>query len=78
MRSCCRAVFKFSSIWSERVGCVGVRECEEEGEGVRAKCKENYVHGQRVRVASFPGPAQLSVACSTVKRERAWYLFSRE
>ena len=29
-------------------------------------------------IASFPGPAQLSVACSTVKRERAWYLFSRE
>ena len=29
-------------------------------------------------LASFPGPAQLSVACSTVKRERAWYLFSRE
>ena len=29
-------------------------------------------------VASFPGPTQLSVAISTVKRERAWYLFSRE
>ena len=29
-------------------------------------------------LASFPGPAQLSVAISTVKRERAWYLFSRE
>ena len=29
-------------------------------------------------IASFPGPAQLSIACSTVKRERAWYLFSRE
>ena len=26
----------------------------------------------------YPGPAQLSVACSTVKRERAWYLFSHE
>ena len=30
------------------------------------------------RIASFPGPAQLSVAYSTVKRERAWYIFSRE
>ena len=29
-------------------------------------------------VASFPGPAQLSVACSTEKPWRAWYLFSRE
>ena len=29
-------------------------------------------------LASFPGPAQLSVAFSTVKWERAWYLFSRE
>ena len=29
-------------------------------------------------LASFPGPAQLSVASSTEKRERAWYLFSRE
>ena len=29
-------------------------------------------------LASFPGPAQLSVASSTVKRERAWYLLSRE
>ena len=29
-------------------------------------------------VASFPGPAQLSVAFSTEKRERAWYPFSRE
>ena len=29
-------------------------------------------------VALFPGPAQLSVTISTVKRERAWYLFSRE
>ena len=33
-----------------------------------------YIH----RVASFPGPAQLSVACSTEKPWRAWYLFSRE
>ena len=29
-------------------------------------------------VASFPGPAQLSVAISMVKWEKAWYLFSRE
>ena len=29
-------------------------------------------------LASFPGPAQLSIAISTEKRERAWYLFSRE
>ena len=29
-------------------------------------------------LASFPDPAQLSFASSTVKRERAWYLFSRE
>ena len=36
------------------------------------------VGGMYVRIASFPGPAQLSVAISTVKRERAWYLFSRE
>ena len=26
--------------------------------------------GLELDVASFPGPAQLSVACSTVKRER--------
>ena len=25
-------------------------------------------------LASFPGPAQLPVACSTVKRKRAWYI----
>ena len=30
------------------------------------------------KLASFPGPAHLSVACSTEKRERAWYIFSRE
>ena len=30
------------------------------------------------RIASFPGPTQLSVTCSTEKWERAWYLFSRE
>ena len=29
-------------------------------------------------IALFPGPAQLSVACSTEKQERAWYLFSCE
>ena len=29
------------------------------------------------RLASFPGPAQLSVTCSTEKQDRAWYLFSR-
>ena len=29
-------------------------------------------------LASFPGSAQLSVACSTEKPWRAWYLFSRE
>ena len=29
-------------------------------------------------IASFPGPAQLSIAISTEKQERAWYLFSRE
>ena len=29
-------------------------------------------------LASFPGPAQLSVAISTEKQERARYLFSRE
>ena len=29
-------------------------------------------------LVSFPGPAHLSVAFRTVKRERAWYLFSRE
>ena len=26
-------------------------------------------------LASFPGPAQLSVACSTEKQERAWYIY---
>ena len=30
------------------------------------------------KIASFPGPTQLSIACSTEKRERAWYLFSHE
>ena len=29
------------------------------------------------RLASFPGPAQISIAFSTVKRERAWYLIER-
>ena len=29
-------------------------------------------------IASFPGPAQLSVACSTEKQGRAWYIFSCE
>ena len=29
-------------------------------------------------LASFPGPAQLSVTSCTVKWERAWYLFSHE
>ena len=28
--------------------------------------------------ASFPGPAQLFVACNTEKRERAWYLYIRQ
>ena len=31
-----------------------------------------------VVIASFPGPTQLSIAFSMEKRERAWYLFSRE
>ena len=26
-------------------------------------------------LASFPGPAQLSVACSTEKQERAWNIY---
>ena len=29
-------------------------------------------------LASFPGPTQISVACSTEKWERAWYNLSRE
>ena len=29
-------------------------------------------------LASFPSPAQLSVACSMEKQEKAWYIFSRE
>ena len=33
-------------------------------------------HG--IVLASFPGLAQLSVACSTEKRERAWNNLSRE
>ena len=41
-----------------------------------------YSYAQSVNhyltVASFPGPTQLSVACSREKRERAWYIFSRE
>ena len=36
-----------------------------------------YIH-QTLSLASFPGPAQLSIAFSTVKQERAWYLFSCE
>ena len=27
------------------------------------------------RIASFPGPTQLSVACSMEKQERAWYMY---
>ena len=44
----------------------------------RANFDTNHFNKSGLRVASFPGPAQLSVACSTVKQERAWYLFSRE
>ena len=29
-------------------------------------------------LASFPSTAQLSVACSKVRWERAWYIFSRD
>ena len=31
-----------------------------------------------VHVASFLGPAKLSVTCSMEKQETAWYLFSRD
>ena len=34
--------------------------------------------GGTVHVASFPGPAQLSVTCSMEKRERALYNLSCE
>ena len=47
-----------------------------------AKKNSNYtgkdMHVKWLGIASFPGPAQLSVAISTEKRERAWYLLSRE
>ena len=36
------------------------------------------VQNKYTGIALFPGPAQLSVACSTEKRERAQYLFSCE
>ena len=36
------------------------------------------VHTRSFGLASFPGPAQLFVAISAEKRERAWYFFSRE
>ena len=48
--------------------------------------EDSVCHGNTTRtavnhlnwVALFPGPTQLSVAISMEKRERAWYLFSRE
>ena len=39
-----------------------------------SKLKMKY----QLSIASFPGPTQVSVACSMEKQERAWYLFSRE
>ena len=42
--------------------------------------RENRKHFEHVwhrpSLASFPGPAQLPITCSMVKRERAWYIFS--
>ena len=34
--------------------------------------------GHEWLLASFPGPAQLSVTCNTKNWERAWYNLSRE
>ena len=38
--------------------------------------KSSLYHSHKID--SFPGPAQLSIAISMEKRERAWYLFSCE
>ena len=59
---------------------------EEKKRGHRERGGERNISTQKSKmatscnttVASFPGPAQLSVAISTEKRERAWYLFSHE
>ena len=40
--------------------------------------KGNLGSPSNPNLASFPGPAQLSVAISTQKQERARYLFSRD
>ena len=43
------------------------------------RIQKSDTHTQTHRhIALFPGPAQLFVASSTVKRERGWYLLSRE
>ena len=36
------------------------------------------IKNSRYKLASFPGPTQLSIAISTEKWEWAWYLFSHE
>ena len=41
-------------------------------------CSLAYTYRLGYRVASFPDPSQLSVACSTEKRERAWNNLSRK
>ena len=45
--------------------------------GVQSWALASNIH-LRCRVASFPGPAQLSVALPYGKIGRAWYLSSRE
>ena len=37
-----------------------------------------HFYGHMFLLAHSQAPAQLSVACSTVKWERAWYISSRE
>ena len=45
---------------------------------VTARCNSVCTLELYSDLASFPGPAQLSVACSTEKRSRAWSNSSRE
>ena len=55
---------------------------------IRRTCVHEYTHAVPLIftwlfcvcvsvLASFPGPAQLSIACSTEKQEMPWYISSR-
>ena len=65
---------EFHSLASGLIQLLATRENSED----RAKKSPSGYKLCSTKLASFPGPAQLSVTSSTEKWERAWYLFSRE